>query len=390
MIRTGRYFLTVLFFYLGAAAHAQINPLLLPPKENLDEYIGNYLPPYITGLQPMEITKKDDKLFYSFKDSNTSAELKFISPAKYSCSDKPKTQIKFEKCNGWEVSHLYLNNGGADIIFIKQKPKQEVTTDMPAACKTITVTACISYEVNLHIKDNSIFWETIKGVPPGTNKECGLAINVNEKPWKDWKTPYPLEFKTAGLTVQPFVLQSHDFAELIQAPNAANGWETIIHFLDLHRITHPHTYSVVFYFCPAGAIKEPIVHPKTKDPYNDIRIVVDTLLFKRVDLDLASHKLFFEPGKTELTPAAKLELKNIYDTVKTTTKTIEIMGYEKKGSGDYKEWKLYYERSLSVSIYLINIGLDQKRIRFFGYGEDDKVIERDLKERIKLAIKERP
>ena len=387
-MRTGRYFLTFLFLYFCAVVHAQVYPYLTPTKENLDRYVGNYLPPYISGLPPMEISKKDDKLFYSFKGSNVSTELKFISPAKYSPSDKPKTHIEFLSCMGWEATHLYIRTGGTEQLFIKHKPKKEVTTDMPAACKTVTVTACISYEVNLHIKDNTVFWEIIQGVPPGTHTQCAVPMEVSEKPWTNWKTPFPLGFKTAGLTVQPFVLESNDYAELIQAPNASNGWETIIHFLDLHRITHPHTYSVVFYFCPAGTIKEPIVHSKTKDPFTEVRIVVDTLLFKRVNLDLAAYKLFFEPGKSELTPAGKLDLKNIYDSLKTNTKSVEIIGYEKKGSDDYKEWKLYYERSLSVSVYLINIGLDQKRIRFFGYGEDRSVIEKDLKERIKLAIKE--
>lgn len=388
-MRTGRYFLTFLFIYFGTTLHAQINTSSTPAKENLDEYIGNFLPPYSTGLPPMEISIKEDKLFYSFKRSNVASELKFISKAKYSASDNPKSQIRFEKCNGWRVSHLYLNMGRGDVIFIRQNPKQEITTNMPVACKSVTVTACISYEVNLHIKGNSIFWETVRGVPPGTSNECGLAIQVNELPWKDWKTPHILDFNTAGLTVQPFVLQSQDFAELIQAPNASNGWETIFHFLDLHRITHPHTHSVVFYFCPPGSIEEPKVHRKTKDPYKDkeVKIVVDTLLYKRINMDLATHKLFFEPGKTELTTSAKLKLKNIYDTLKTNNKTVEIIGYEKTGSENYK---LYYERSLSVSIYLINIGLDQTRIRFFGYGEDNQVIEEDLKKRIKLVIKEHP
>lgn len=389
-MRTWRYFLAFLFLYLGATVHAQINQSQIPIKENLEQYVGIYVPPYNTGLPPMEITKKDDKLYYSFKGSNISTELKFISEAKYSCSDKPKTQIIFGSCMGYEVSHLNLYTYSSDQVFVKQRPKQEVTIDMPVTCKTVTITACINNEVNLHIKDNVMFWEQIEGVPPGTHNQCGLTIEVNEKLWKDWKTPFPLDFKTAGLIVQPFVLQSNDYAELIQAPNASNGWETIMHFLDLHKITHPHTYSTVFYFCPSGAIKEPIVHSKTKNPYSDkeIRIVVDTLLYKRVNFDLAAHKLFFEPGKTELTAAAKLELKNIYDTLKTNNKTVEIIGYEKKGGDDYMEYKLYYERSLSVCVYLINIGFDSKRIRFFGYGEDNQVIEKDLKERIKLAIKE--
>jgi flagellar motor protein MotB len=389
MMSTGRYVLTFLFLYLAAGAQAQTIPSLTPAKENLNEYVGTYLPPYISGLAPMEISKKDDKLFYSFKGASVSTELKFISPAKYTPSDKPKTQIEFLSCMGWEATHLYVRTGGTEQLFIKHKPRKEVTAEMPAACKTVTVTACVNYEVNLHIKNNTAFWEILQGVPPGTCNECAVANNVNGKPWKNWKTPYNLDLKTDDLTVQAFVLESNDYAELIQAPSASNGWETVMHFLDLHRITHPHTYSVVFYFCPPGAIKEPTVHAKTKDPYASISIVVDTLLYKRVNIDLAAHKLFFEPGKTELTPAAKLELKTIYDTLKITNKSVEIIGYEKKGSDDYTNWKLYYERSLSVSIYLINIGLDQKRIRFFGYGEDDKVIERDLKERIKVAIKER-
>jgi len=389
-MKTGRYFFTFLFLYFGINLYAQISPSLIPIKENLDEYVGNYLPPYISGLAPLEITKKADKLFYSFKGSDVSTELIFISQAKYYCSDKPQVQMKFEKCNDWEVSHLYLNSGAYDKMFIKHKPKQEVKTDMPVACKTVTVTACINHETNLHIKDNSIFWEVIKGVAPGTHTQCAVAINVNDKRWADWKTPFTLEFKTAGLTVQPFILESNDFAELTQAPNASNGWETIFHFLDLHPTEHPHTYSVVFYFCPEGAIKAPVVHPKTKNPYTEIKIVVDTALFKRVNVDLTTHKVFFEPGKTELTSAAKQELKDIYDTIKTNKKTVELVGFEKKASDNYKEWKLYYERSLSVSIYLINIGLDQTRIRFFGYGEDDEVIEEDLKKRIKLAIKDQP
>jgi hypothetical protein len=123
-MRNGKYFLTFLFLYFGAAVLAQVDPFLIPTKENLDEYVGNYLPPYISGLAPMEITKKEDKLFYSFKGSNVSIELKFISPAKYSCSDKPKAQIKFEKCNDWEVSHLNLNSGRNDQINQSRKLQQ--------------------------------------------------------------------------------------------------------------------------------------------------------------------------------------------------------------------------------------------------------------------------
>src|SRR5687767_11393864 len=111
-------------------------------KENFDEYIGTYLPPYTTGLQAMEVTAKEDKLFFSFKGSNVTTEIKITSKAKYAASDNPKNQIRFEKCNGWRVSHLYLNMGRGDVIFIRQNPKQEITTNMPVACKSVTVTAC--------------------------------------------------------------------------------------------------------------------------------------------------------------------------------------------------------------------------------------------------------
>lgn len=389
-MKTPTFLLSLLLFFTSATVIAQIDTTPATTNENLDEYVGYYLPPYSTGLAPMEISRKGNKLYFSFKGSKVQTELTFVSQMNYCAANQPKNRLAFEKCTGWDVTHLFLYSGSTEVIFIKQKPPREPIAKMPASCKTITVAACINNEANLHIKNDSLFWQVIEGLPPGTHNQCGIGVTVNGQDWKNWKVPFAIGFKSAGLTVQPFVLQSNDYAELIQAPNAANGWETILHFLDLHKITHPHSYAVVIYFCPAGTIREPVTQAKTKNPNSSIRIVVDTARYKRINLDLAAHQVFFEPGEKELTPAATLQLKNIYDSLTTNKKTVEIIGHERRGSDNNQDWKLYYERSLAVSIYLINLGLDQTRIRFLGYGQDNQAIEEDLRKRVKLRIQERP
>ncbi len=382
--------LTLLFIYCNCHCFSQTNSFATKTSENLAEYVGSYVPPLRFQLKEIEIIKKEEKLFYSLKGSNTIGELIPLKKGKFSCIDKSNWQIEFVKYNDWDVSHLNLTIGSTEYRFIKNvSPTSEGLPNLPAACKTITVTACINDESNLHIKNNMIFWETLNDVPPGTHEDCDRTTKINTKEWKDWKSPYQLNFKTGGLTVQPIILQSNEISEIIQAPDSSNGWETIMHFSDPS--AYPHLYSVIFNFCPQGTIEKHVVHKITQNPNNSISIVLDTTIFKRnkSTIEIAAHKIFFEHGKAELTPLAKLELKGVYDSLKTNNKTVKIIGYKKTESKDYDDWKLYYERSISVSVYLINVGLDSKRIQFFGYGDDNKAIEKDLKKRIELVIMDR-
>lgn len=379
--------LLLFFIWLTSLCFAQYKPT----SKELEEYPGIYLPRMEYGLNEIEVIRKEDKLFYFVKGSMTMLELMPLKKAVFLYSDQNNWQIKFVKWHN-KVSHFNLSIGGTEYRFVKNAPlvSEKVIDDLPLSCKTVSISVCINHIAKLYIKNNMLSWEMLEDVAPGKHEGCGIPTLVNGKEWKDTRTPYELDFSTEELSVKPVVLQSYHTAELIQAPDSSNNWETVMFFSD--PTAYSHSYAVAFHFCPKGTIGKAVANKTIEVKEKHINATIDTTLFKRNTsvAELAAYKVFFERGKADLTPSAKQELKVMYDSLKTNTKTLEIMSYEKKGDDDYKEWKLYYERSLSVSVYLINIGLQQKRILFFGYGEDRSVIEKDLENRIKLAIKDQP
>lgn len=232
-------------------------------------------------------------------------------------------------------------------------------------CKKFTIKACINHESLLHIKNGTLTWEEKEGQAPGTNKECGSVgiTRINGNEWKDWKTPYKLDFNTNGLNVKTLIFERHEKAELIQSPSVANAWETIYRFFDPSDL--PHSYSISFTFCPPGytppkdeRLKErndSVKERRPSKPDNSVEYTEDIIC-----------KVSFEVGKKVLTKNSESDLHKLTEILKANTLLIEISGYK---TGDLK---LYEERSLIINNFIVSKGINQKRIKYIGYGDGNE------------------
>ena len=234
-------------------------------------------------------------------------------------------------------------------------------------CKKVILKVCIDGETKLHIKNGILSWEHIRDDAPGTNIGCGWITKVNDKDWKDWKSTFKLDFNTDTLSMQPFILRKNEISKLVQSPSAMNGWETIWYFSDSSPL--PHNYSMQFVFCPPG---------KTYDPKpKDIKLVLKKDSIKETKTKVANKveytediicRVYFETDKTIITKSSEKELGKLCDILKTNNLLIEISGYKKGNDG----LKLYEERSLIIDDFLVHKTIDQKRIKYIGYGDSDK------------------
>jgi len=97
----------------------------------------------------------------------------------------------------------------------------------------------------------------------------------------------------------------------------------------------------------------------------DVPMVPET---SEIPVELAN--VFFDFGKSTLRPESSIELDKLYNFLnKNSAIKIEIAGHTDT-RGDAKENQLLSEQSAkSVYNYLIQKGIDQKRLTFKGYGE---------------------
>ena len=91
--------------------------------------------------------------------------------------------------------------------------------------------------------------------------------------------------------------------------------------------------------------------------------------------------LFFEFAQSNLLPDSYIELQRLYDfLIKNEKIKIEISGHtDNLGSDSYNK-KLSVERAQTVYYYLINKGIDSKRLSFAGYGKEQPVAPNDTEE----------
>jgi hypothetical protein len=276
--------------------------------------------------------------------------------------------------NEWETVWLFSDmksRGPArysiSISFCSLKKsisKKNVNPQSP--CKKFTLKACINHEALLHIKNGILTWEQKEEFLPGAHFECGSVgiTRINGAQWKDSKSPFKLDFNTNGLNIQPVVIHKNNISELIQKPSAANGWETIWRFFDPADL--PHSYSISFTFCPPGYDQSLKDKPVTKkDSLKEKKI--QPKAEKKVELteDIIC-KVYFDTGKKTLTKNSETDLSKLSAMLKTNNLTVEISGYKTGGL------KLYEERSIIIDNLLISEGIDQKRIKYIGYGDDTK------------------
>lgn len=213
-------------------------------------------------------------------------------------------------------------------------------------------------------------WEQIGLYAPGTHFECGTVgiPRVNGKIWKDWQTPYKLAFNTNGLNIDAKVLQKKDVAKLIQSPSASNGWETIFYFNDPSDL--PHNYAISFVFCPPGYKPEPKEKTLKKD---SIKTALPEIKPKKSE-SLKENiicKVDFEPGKNVLLKSSEIELEKLIEVLKTHPIPIEISGYK---DSERNNLKLFEDRSLTINSFLLSKGIDQSRIKYISFGDNEKKV----------------
>lgn len=234
-------------------------------------------------------------------------------------------------------------------------------------CKKFVLKSCINHEALLHIKNGVLTWEIKEKYAPGEHFECGSVgiTRINGTQWKDSRTAFKLDFNTNGLNVFPVVHLKNNISELIQKPTEENEWETIWRFYDPADL--PHSYSISFKFCPLGVDPNP---KKTK-----LKIKEDTVKAIKSPVKVANKieytediicNVNFEGGKKTLTKSSESELSKLSEILKMNNLLIEISGYKSS------DLKLFNDRSVVIDTFLVNKGIDQKRIKFIGYGASDK------------------
>ena len=247
-------------------------------------------------------------------------------------------------------------------------------------CKKISLKACINHESWLHIKNGVLTWEQREGEAPGTHKECGTVgiPRVNGKIWKVWNVPYKLDFNTNGLNVEPRVLVKKDISEITQVPSAANGWETIWHFFDPSDL--PHNYSMSFVFCPPG------ISSKPKETTSNVK--KDSIKPAKAEVKVVEEKLkenivcnvYFESGKNIISKPSVAELEKVCNKLNKHNLQIEISGFKADGL------KLYEDRSVTINNFLLSKGIEQHRIKYIGFGDNEKKIVADKKIKCFIVI----
>jgi outer membrane protein OmpA-like peptidoglycan-associated protein len=230
----------------------------------------------------------------------------------------------------------------------------------------IVITVCIIGNSKLHIKDDKLFWENLNDIPPGQDfYTCRVVTKVNGKQWDDWKTPFQLGFTTKSFAIVGTVLLKNEISELVQSPSAENGWETIWWFNDPS--PEAHTYSTSFELIPSSNKKPVSVNPKS--------IKRDTVIQEYI-----LNKISFEVGNAILTKESLPELDKIYESLKLSTKRIEISGHTNNVGEKEKLQKLSEDRALAVYNYLLIKGVSKERMSYHGYGDTKPILSNNTDE----------
>lgn len=268
------------------------------------------------------------------------------------------------------------------MIFIFLFLSIELPSQNP--CKKIIISACIDGDSKLHIKNGTLFWEHIKNDPPGTHFACGSIgiTKVNGSEWLNWKSPYKLSFNTNGLTVQATIIYKNDISKIIQRPSSSNNWETIWYFSDPSGSSHG--YEVSFVFCPPDISSEP--KEKNEEIKKDsVKSIISETKPKTEEIkENVVLKVFFEPGKNVLTRNSENELQKLCGKLNKHYIPIEISGFTTNSEAN--GLKLYEDRSITINDFLLKAGIDQKRIKYIGFGDNEKKVVEEKKVKCFIII----
>ncbi len=121
-----------------------------------------------------------------------------------------------------------------------------------------------------------------------------------------------------------------------------------------------------------GIIKYAL-YEKKEEEKPDLKFNANEITFnENLELDL----VFFTPGDSSLTPASYLQLNDVVTVLaKDTTISVVLSGHTARDGNPDFLYNLSFARSNSVKDYLIENGIDEKRIKSIGKGADELKIE---------------
>lgn len=93
------------------------------------------------------------------------------------------------------------------------------------------------------------------------------------------------------------------------------------------------------------------------------------------------ENVFFDVDKYDLKPESLIELEKLYQfLVENPTLQVELGGHTDSDGDDNHNLKLSDNRARVVAEYVINKGIDKKRVTYKGYGETKPIAPNDTKE----------
>ncbi|MBL4753224.1 MAG: OmpA family protein [Flavobacteriales bacterium] len=224
--------------------------------------------------------------------------------------------------------------------------------------KKVNLLVCIDGESKLHIQSGKMFWEHLGDVPPSLHKQCKTKTKVNGKTWKEWKSPFDLDFNTDSFSLKFTILQKHEVSMPYEIPSEDNQWKTTWYFSDPS--AKPHTYEVSFIFWP------PSKASKTKSTKTHVKEIIepDTLADSFVP-----NNITFDTDSVNLTQQAKIELDRIHSLLIKSNPIIEISGHTDNSGDKNKNLLLSQQRAKAIYNYLLSKGYDSSRMTYQGFGD---------------------
>ncbi|MCK5692459.1 MAG: OmpA family protein, partial [Bacteroidales bacterium] len=101
----------------------------------------------------------------------------------------------------------------------------------------------------------------------------------------------------------------------------------------------------------------------------------------RVGSVVVLQNIFYATGSYQLEPASRVELKRVYDFLQLNPAVgVEISGHTDNTGTPELNQSLSEQRAQSVVDYLVNKGIETRRLKAAGYGETQAVADNELEE----------
>jgi outer membrane protein OmpA-like peptidoglycan-associated protein len=113
------------------------------------------------------------------------------------------------------------------------------------------------------------------------------------------------------------------------------------------------------------------------DPY-DLDIMLKTV---DIGAEMNLYNIYFETDSFRILPESEPELVKLAGFLETNSSLrVEIQGHTDNTGDSEHNLKLSKNRARSVTDYLINYGIEKKRLDWAGFGEDKPVADNNTEE----------